>query len=118
MLYVGHLYQARVMMSKLEGEDLVPPLDFLMYPILKDIFTAFKNHLKKSSLASKTAKGDRKSALMLMEDLQKSVMGCKKGLDGYMKWFEEIQQKLDQLGKKVKVLEKKSKKHGHPVVFY
>ena len=82
-------------------------LHVLMYPILKGIFTGIEKHIKKSSLVSKTVNVDRRSVLMLVEDLRKNVMGCKKGLNGYMKQFVEIQQKLDQLGKKVKVLEKK-----------
>ena len=48
-------------------------------------------------------------------------MVCKKGLDGIsavMEWFAAIQEKLDHLGKKVKVLErKKSKKCPHSKAF-
>ena len=55
---------------------------------------------------------------ILVEDLQKTVMVCKKLLDGIMEQFVGIQKKLEFLGKKVKGLEReKSNKHPYPEVF-
>jgi hypothetical protein len=56
-------------MLKLKPEDLLPPLNFSSYPIMEEIFTAIKNYLKKLSLGSKPAKGDRRSMLILVDDL-------------------------------------------------
>ena len=66
--------------------------------------------MHKLSLGSKTVAKDKKSMSTLVEDLQKSVMVCEKRLNGIsavMKWFVGIQEKLDHLEKKVKVLERK-----------
>jgi hypothetical protein len=110
MIYVARLYQARITMSELYPGLPVPPMDFASFPLLHDIFTAFEEHLKKIATDSKTPKADKSSVSSLVDDIRKTFTACKKGMDiisTVMVQMADIQGKLDKVGKKVKVLEKK-----------
>ena len=44
MIYIAHLYQARLMMKKLNPNYLIPPLNFQSYPAVEGIFTGIEKH--------------------------------------------------------------------------
>ena len=59
MIYIDHLYQARLMMKKLNPVSGIPPFNFLFHPTVEGIFTGIENHLCKLSLGSVTAAESR-----------------------------------------------------------
>ena len=95
MIYITHLYQARLMMMKLKPNDSIPTLNFEMYPIVKEIFTGIKNHLHKLSLGSETVTEDKKKHVNPCRRpviKKKSVMVCKKGSMKSVQWQDGLRE--------------------------
>ena len=71
MIYIACLYQARVMMKKLDPSYSVPPFDFKSFPLLKDMFHSIQIHLKRLVSGLKSETDSKQKASVLVEDLQK-----------------------------------------------
>ena len=69
MIYIACLYQARVMMKKLDPSYSVPSFDFKSFPILKDMFHGIENHLKRLVSGLKSETDRKQKALVLVKDL-------------------------------------------------
>ena len=112
MIYIAHLHQARLITKKLDPNYEIPPFSFASYPALKDMFISIKIYLKKLSSGPKSEADSKRKVLSLVKDLQKTVMACKNSLHRITDQVVGIQEKLELVEKKVKVLEKeKSRKH-------
>ena len=111
MINIAWLYLACEMMKKLKPKYRFPSFNFVSFPQLNEMFCSIGSHLKKPVSGPKTERDSKEKALVLVEDLQKTVSSCRKLLHTVMDGLAGIEAKLKSVEKKVKGLEKdKSRK--------
>ena len=109
MIYVACSYVATEMMKKLNPDYEVPPFDFHWFPYMEAMFRSIENHLNRPVAAYcivKIEKDRNKKALILLKNIQTSILDCKNCLASVTGWLADTEDKVKLVKKKVKGLEK------------
>lgn len=118
MIFIGRIYQARIIVTKIGNADEVPAFTFDNYPELGEMFRCIEAHFREESTKDRSVAFQKQNtALTLVHSLSSDLEYCKKQaklVGEQAKLLEDRLAKADvtqnELLKKVKLLEQKSPK--------